>query len=204
MRAGATCDPRVPGAHLQRDDLLVALVEALREQDHDVALLEQQLLVAVDLRLLLLDRLALLLELCEPRLVLGADALLVLLERVAEGGDLLQVADVEARGAAHEDLGLQHRDALLEVLLLLLLAHELARPGLERADGGHLTKGGGDTERVASHTKRSATPCCCFRRRPSPASPCPPLPAAAAPRARAAAAGRRRCGCAPRAARAAS
>lgn len=35
--------------HLQRHDLLVALVEPRREGDHDVPLLEQQLLVSVHL-----------------------------------------------------------------------------------------------------------------------------------------------------------
>ena len=48
---------------LERHDLLVALVEALCERNHDVALLQQQLLVPVHLGLLFLDRLALPLEL---------------------------------------------------------------------------------------------------------------------------------------------
>ena len=36
-------------SHLQSHDLLVALVKPLREGDHDVALLQQQLLVSVHL-----------------------------------------------------------------------------------------------------------------------------------------------------------
>jgi hypothetical protein len=130
---------------LQRHDLLVALVEALREEDHNVALLEEELLLAVDLRLFLLDRLALLLELREASVLLGADALLVLLERRAEGGHLLDRARARrrarraaGRGDRGEHVGLERLDAVLEALLLRLLAHEFARARLERADRGHL------------------------------------------------------------------
>lgn len=51
---GSSCSPLVGvvglDLRLQRQDLLVALGEALRESDHDVALLQQQLLVALHLR----------------------------------------------------------------------------------------------------------------------------------------------------------
>ena len=40
---------------LQRDNLLVALVQALRQCDHDIALLQKELLVPINLGLLLLD-----------------------------------------------------------------------------------------------------------------------------------------------------
>jgi hypothetical protein len=49
--------------------LLVALVEALREGDHDVALLQQELLVPLHLRFLFLDALALLLQLLQTTFV---------------------------------------------------------------------------------------------------------------------------------------
>lgn len=54
---------------LQHHNLLVPLVQPLRQRDHDVALLEQQLLVPIHLSLLLLDLLALTLQVRELALI---------------------------------------------------------------------------------------------------------------------------------------
>ncbi len=62
------CSPR---PHLQRHDLLVTFVEPCCEGDHDVTLLEQQRLVPVHLRQVLLHSRALRLQLLQPRLVLA-------------------------------------------------------------------------------------------------------------------------------------
>ena len=110
---------------LHGEDLLVALVQPLRQRDHDVPLLEEEVLVAVHLRLVLLHVLPLLLELPEPLLVLAADAPLLLLEEAAEGRHVLDLV------AADQELALHAVDPLLEVPLLFLLHHELPATLLE-------------------------------------------------------------------------
>ena len=113
---------------LQPDDGLVAFIEAGCQSDHDVPLLEQQLLVAVDLCLVLLNLLPLSLQLTQPPLVLLPYQPLPLLQGRLE---LRRVLDLLT---THQQLRVEHLDLLFEPLLLLLLDDHFARPDLELLD----------------------------------------------------------------------
>lgn len=69
---------------LQLENRIVSLVQSCSQRDHDVPLLQQELLVLVRLRLVLLDLLSLLLQLLKFLLVLLPDDLILLLQRTLE------------------------------------------------------------------------------------------------------------------------
>lgn len=84
---------------LRSSKCLVALVEPCGQKDHDLTLLEQELLEAANLRLLLLNAIALAGCLGKPKFVLAAHALFCLLNRTAEArvrGDIARDAAAAA------------------------------------------------------------------------------------------------------------
>jgi hypothetical protein len=114
---------------LEREDRGVALVEPSRERNHDVALLEQELLVPVDLRAVLAEGVPLALEIGDARLVLLADALVLDLDRAVERGSVLDLFPTNQELRAHR------RNPLLELPLGEPLGGDLARPPLQLRDG---------------------------------------------------------------------
>mmetsp|Transcript_75187 Transcript_75187/g.233246 ORF Transcript_75187/g.233246 Transcript_75187/m.233246 type:complete len:339 (-) Transcript_75187:10-1026(-) len=124
-------DPPVTGVELvlQANDGLVTFVQPLREGDHDVALLQEELLVAAHLSLVLLDRRALSLQLEELCCILRADPLL-LCHCMLEVQGILGLLT-----AADKQLGRHLADADLELLLLRLLLLEDHAPLLQGRHG---------------------------------------------------------------------
>lgn len=104
---------------LQLNDCLVSLVEAAREGDHDISLLQQELLVAVHLGLALLDLGPLALNLIQFRLVLLPYTLLLLLERRPK---LRSVFDLLSAG---QNLRIHCFDFLLQQSFLFLSLQKL-------------------------------------------------------------------------------
>ena len=85
---------------LQHHELLIPLVESGGERDHDVSLLQQQLLEAACLQLLLSRRLSLSFKLPQPRLVLTTYPLVLLCQqRPASQGHEWQGPHPMARAA---------------------------------------------------------------------------------------------------------
>jgi len=78
---------------LELDDSLIPLVQPRSQCDHDVSLLQKELLVPVDLGLFFLDLGALSLHLLELQLVLLSDQLLLLFQ---EGAELWRLLDLLA------------------------------------------------------------------------------------------------------------
>mmetsp|Transcript_56156 Transcript_56156/g.182223 ORF Transcript_56156/g.182223 Transcript_56156/m.182223 type:complete len:287 (-) Transcript_56156:1225-2085(-) len=74
------CEVSVADIHLnlQREDRLVALLQALGQSNHDLALLQEQLLVAGDLCFVLLEAAPLTLHVAQPQLLLSPRTLLFL------------------------------------------------------------------------------------------------------------------------------
>mmetsp|Transcript_1429 Transcript_1429/g.5627 ORF Transcript_1429/g.5627 Transcript_1429/m.5627 type:complete len:348 (-) Transcript_1429:1292-2335(-) len=119
---------------LKGHNLVVTLVEPLSEKDHDVPLLQQQLLVPVHLSFFFFHGLALLLKLMQLGVVLGADFLLVLLQGVAEG------RGIRDSFSPSQHLALQGADASFKSLLLFLLPKELSAASFQSANGGHFVQ----------------------------------------------------------------
>lgn len=114
---------------LQLDNSLIAFVEAGGERDHDISLLEQQLLVPVHLGLILFNLLPLALNVREFSFILFSDNALLGFERRSELGEVLDLL------AADEHLAAEEADLLFQLLLLFFLNHELARSRFQRGDG---------------------------------------------------------------------
>ena len=104
---------------LQLNDCLVSLVEATRECNHDISLLQQELLVAVHLGLPLLNLSPLALNLIQFRLVLLPYTLLLFLQRRPE---LRSVFDFLTAG---QNLRIHCFDFLLQQSFLLLRLQKL-------------------------------------------------------------------------------
>lgn len=114
---------------LKLDYGLVALIKSACQSDHDVSLLQQELLVSVDLGLVFLDLSPLALHVLELLLILLPDELLLLLEQGTELRGLLDFL------AANEHLGVEGANLLLETLLLFFLLVELSVSLLQGVDG---------------------------------------------------------------------
>jgi len=114
---------------LQLDNGLVSLVQSGSQRDHNVALLQQQLFVSVDLRLALLDLIAFALNLIQLGFVLLSDALLLFFER---GPELRSVFDFLATG---EDLRVHCLDLFFQRPLVLLSLKEFMRADFKRVNG---------------------------------------------------------------------
>jgi len=114
---------------LQRNDGFVSLVQTGSECDHDVALFEQQLLVAVDLDLFLLNDLLLLVQFIEFVFVLHLDEFGFFLQHDAELRGVLNFA------SADEEFGLHLLEFVVELLVLLLIDFVLLGTLLKQFDG---------------------------------------------------------------------
>ena len=114
---------------MQLDNGLVSLVQSGSKRDHNVALLQQQLFVSVDLRLALLDLVAFTFNLIQLGFVLLSDALLLFFER---GSELRSVFNFLAAG---EDLRVHRLDLFLQRPFVLLSLEEFVRADFKRVNG---------------------------------------------------------------------
>ena len=119
---------------LQVENLLVPFVQPRAGRDHDVPLLQQELLVPVDLSLVLVHVRKLALQLLDSHLVLGPDPVVLLLKHLSERVGLLYVGRV----ATDHDLALHVGDPILQLPLLRLLPEDLSRLRLEGDHGREL------------------------------------------------------------------
>jgi hypothetical protein len=121
-----------PKLFLQLDYGLITLVQPCCKCDHDVPLLEEELLVAIHLGLVFLYLLPLFLDVAQSSLVLLTNGPLLLLQSRLELWCVLYLLP------ANEQLRVKSLNLLLKSLLLLFLLYVLPGPRLQSSDSGEL------------------------------------------------------------------
>ena len=114
---------------LQLNYGLVPLVQPLSQRYHDVSLLQEELLVAINLGLPLLDLRPLFFDFVKLGFILLSNALLLLDE---SGSELRSVLDLLT---SWQNLGVHSLDLVFKLALLFLGLQEFVRPYLQRVDG---------------------------------------------------------------------
>lgn len=113
---------------LQLNDRFVSFIQSRSQSNHDVALFEQELFVAVYLGLSLLNLVALSLDLIQFDFVLLSDPFLLLFQRRSELGGVLDFF------TSVQHLRVHRLDFVFEDAFVLLGLQEFVRPDLQRVN----------------------------------------------------------------------